>query len=251
MINKKILLIGGSGNLGSSIKKSKIFNNLSSPSRKLLDLQNLKEIEKNLFKNNYELIISCASLARMKQCEKNISQAIDNNIFGTFNLVKALLNYNKKKRKNIKLIYISSDAVYPSTKGKYHENSNLGPYNNYGWTKLSAEYLVKLIDNFIIIRTRFYDMKKVNYKFSASDIFTSQIDINLLPKYISYLIKDNFKGVINIGGERISDYKLYKKTLPNLKAFRRKDLVKKLNFQIAKDSSLNLNLFNKIKKKYE
>ena len=99
MINKKILLIGGSGNLGSSIKKSKIFNNLSSPSRKLLDLQNLKEIEKNLFKNNYELIISCASLARMKQCEKNISQAIDNNIFGTFNLVKALLNYNKKEKK--------------------------------------------------------------------------------------------------------------------------------------------------------
>lgn len=251
MINKKILLIGGSGNLGSSILKSKLFKSILSPSRKDLDLQNYKKIEKILYKHNFDLIINCASLARMRLCEKNISEAINNNIQGTLNLVKNILNFKLKKKKNIKLIYISSDAVYPSTKGNYKENSDLGPYNTYGWTKLSAEYLVKTLDDFVIIRTRFYDKKKLKYRYSASDVFTSQIDINLVSIYLSYIIKENFKGVINIGRNKISDYKLYKNFIPKLKAFKRKNLVKKLNFEIAKDSSLNLNLFNKIKKKYE
>ena len=52
-------------------------------------------------------------------------------------------------------------------------------------------------------------------------------------------------------GKRISDYKLYKQSNFNLKPFKRRDLIKKLNFKIAKDASLNLKLFNKIKKKYE
>ena len=108
-----------------------------------------------------------------------------------------------------------------------------------------------MISDHIIIRTRFYDRDKINYRFSASDIFTSQIEIRSLVKYIYYLILDNFIGTINIGDKRVSDFKLYKKIKPKLKSFKRKDLIKKLNFKIAKDASLNLTTFNKIKKNYE
>ena len=46
-------------------------------------------------------------------------------------------------------------------------------------------------------------IKKIYYKYSASDIFTSQVDINLIPKYISYLIKEKFFcGTINVGGKK-------------------------------------------------
>jgi dTDP-4-dehydrorhamnose reductase len=251
MINKKILLIGGSGNLGSCIKKSKIFKKLISPKRKSLNLLNKKKIGQILSKNKFDLIINCASMARMKMCEKDVSQAINNNILGTFNLVNEIIKYEKKSKKKIKLIHISSDAVYPSLKGGYNENSNLGPYNNYGWTKLSSEFLVRMLEKYIIIRTRFYNNEKINYRFSASDIFTSQLEINLIPRYIGYLIKENYNGIINVGGKKISDYALYKKIKPNLKPFKRKNLVKKLNFQIAFDASLNSNKFKKIKKKYE
>ena len=75
--------------------------------------------------------------------------------------------------------------------------------------------------------------------------------MQLLPKYISYLIKSDYRGIINVGGKKISDFNLYKKINPKLKSFKRKDLLKILKFQIAKDSSLNLKIFNKIKKKYE
>lgn len=251
MKKNKILLIGGSGSLGNEIINSNLFKNIYAPKKKFLNLLNPKQIFSILKKNNIKIIINCASLARMKECEKDVSKAIKNNILGTFNLVKSILKIEKETKKKIKLVYISSDAVYPSTKGNYSELSNLGPYNNYGWTKLSAEFLVKIIENHIIIRTRFYNEKKVKYKFSASDIFTSQINIKFLPKYIKYLIKENYNGIINVGGKKISDFKLYKKFTPNLKSFKRKHLIKHLRFQIAKDASLNLRKFNLIKKKYE
>ena len=60
-----------------------------------------------------------------------------------------------------------------------------------------------------------------------------------------------YRGVINVGGKRISDYNLYKKENKKLKPFKRKNLIKKLNFIIAKDSSLIIKKFQKIKSKYE
>lgn len=247
----KILLIGGSGNLGSEIIKSNLFKNIYAPKKYFLNILYPQQISKTLKKYKPNIIIHCASLARMKNCEQNKNKAINNNIFGTLNLVKEILKFEKENKKTIKLIYLSSDAVYPSVKGNYKENSELGPYNVYGWTKLSAEFLVKILRKYIIIRTRFYNKTKINYKFSASDIFTSQINISLLPKYIKYLIQDNYNGEINVGGKKISDFKLYKQTKVKLKAFKRKNLLEKLKFQIAKDSSLNLKRFNKILKKYE
>ena len=247
MKKNKILLIGGSGNLGNKIIESNLFKDLYAPKKKFLNLLNSSQIFSILKKKNINTIIHCASLARMKECENDVAKTINNNILGTYNLVKAIIELKKK----IKIIYLSTDAVYPSVRGNYKENGDLGPYNNYGWSKLSAEFLIKMISDHVIIRTRFYDKDKINYRFSASDIFTSQIEIRSLAKYIYYLILDNFIGTINIGGKRVSDFKLYKKIKPKLKSFKRKDLIKKLNFKIAKDASLNLIKFNKIKKNYE
>ena len=247
MKKNKILLIGGSGNLGNKIIESNLFKDLYAPKKKFLNLLNSSQIFSILKKKNINTIIHCASLARMKECENDVAKTINNNILGTYNLVKAIIELKKK----IKIIYLSTDAVYPSVRGNYKENGYLGPYNNYGWSKLSAEFLIRMISDHIIIRTRFYDRDKINYRFSASDIFTSQIEIRSLAKYIYYLILDNFIGTINIGGKRVSDFKLYKKIKPKLKSFKRKDLIKKLNFKIAKDASLNLIKFNKIKKNYE
>ena len=187
----------------------------------------------------------------MKLCEQNIAKAIDNNIEGTFNLVKEILIHQKKYKKKIKIIQISSDAVYPSTRGNYGETSKLGPYNVYGWTKLASEFLIKMIEKHIIIRTRFYKKSLIKYKFAAADIYTSQIEISNLPRYINYLIKENYNGIINIGSKKKSDYKIYKNINKNLRPFRRKDLIRKLRFNIAKDSSLKLSKFYKIKSKYE
>ena len=94
--NKKILLIGGTGGLGTAIIKSGYFKNLYFPSKKKLNILNRKSIRKILNKNNFYLIINCAAMARIEDCEKNISKAIEVNIGGTYNLVKEIILYQKK-----------------------------------------------------------------------------------------------------------------------------------------------------------
>ena len=187
-IEAKILLIGGSGNLGTEIIKSNLFNNIVAPKKNSLNLLTPNQISETLNTFKPKIIIHCASLARMKECEKDKNKAININILGTLNLIKEIQKYEKKNKLSVHLIYLSSDAVYPSLKGNYKEDSKLGPYNVYGWTKLSAEFLVKILKKYTIIRTRFFIKKKINYKFSASDIFTSQVQVTLLPKYIKFLI---------------------------------------------------------------
>ena len=71
-------------------------------------------------------------------------------------------NYKTNSKNSIKLIHISTDGVYPSIKGNYKENSYLKPYNIYGWTKLCSENIVKSLKNFVIIRTRFFEIGRAH-----------------------------------------------------------------------------------------
>ena len=247
--NKKILLIGGSGQLGSMLVSSKLFKKIYFPSKKKLNILNNKKIRKILTTGKFQIIINCAALARMRECENNISKAIDVNVSGTLNLVKEIIKYNKSNKKNLRLIHISTDAVYPSQKGGYSEKSPLGPYNVYGWTKLASEFLVKMIDNHVILRTRFFNKENIKFHKSAKDLFSSSIEIKELVKNIKIISESNFTGTINVGAKRKSDYANYKKFKSSLKPCFRKDIVKSLKFNLGKDSSMNLKLLKKIVKR--
>jgi len=247
--DKKTLLIGGSGNLGSAIIKSKLFKNLYYPKKKYLNILKRKNIKKILNKHKFNLIINCAAMARIVDCEKNPEKAIKVNIVGTLNLIKEILSYEEKYKKKIKLIHMSTDAVYPSQKGNYSEEDTLEPYNIYGWTKFSSETVVRFIDKHVIIRTRFFNKNKIKFKKSATDLFTSNIEVKDLVKKIKMISVRNFTGTVNVGLKRHSDYRAYKKYNKNLKPCKRKDIVKNLNVKLAKDSSMNLNFLKKIEKR--
>ena len=70
---------------------------------------------------------------------KDIKKSIDLNIIGTANITKAC------EERNIKLIYFSTNYVYPGKKGNYKEGDNLLPVNNYAWSKLGGEAAVQFI----------------------------------------------------------------------------------------------------------
>ena len=100
------------------------------------------------------------------------------------------------------------------------------PYNQYGWSKLSAECAVRMLKNHLVLRTRFFDSKEIPYENSANDIFTSSIEIKKLVLAINQLAFIDLKGVINIGEERLSDYDRYKKFKTDLKICKRDDIIK-------------------------
>jgi dTDP-4-dehydrorhamnose reductase len=247
-LKSKVLLIGSSGNLGSEIVKSKKFKNLDCPKKNRLNLLQKKSINKFLNKK-YNLIINCAALARMKECEKNPNKAIKVNIIGTLNLINEIIEYEIKYKKKIRLIHISTDGVYPSINGGYSENDILMPYNIYGWTKLCSELIVKRLKNYVIIRTRFFNKKKIRFDTAAIDIFTSMLEVQNLVTEIKDISSKKFIGVINVGTKKKSDYENFKKYKADIRPCKRKDILKDIDFKIAKDASMNLNLLKRIKGK--
>ena len=113
---------------------------------------------------------------------------------------------------------------------------------------MHAEYNVQNLSNYIIIRTRFFDKTKIRFNTAAIDIFTSMLEVQKLVKKIKYMSLTNFIGVINIGDTRRSDYSNYKKFKKDIKPCKREDITKNLKFDIAKDASMNLERFKKLKR---
>ena len=206
---KKIVITGGEGRFARSLKNSNVNLNISFPNKKKLDILSLNSIEKYLRKIKPKYVLHAAGLSRpMDIHNKRISKSIDLNIIGTANVVKICEKYN------IKLIYFSTNYVYPGRKGNYKETDPLFPINNYAWSKLGGESSVKLYKNSLILRLCMCEKpfvhKKAFFDVKTNFIFHEEF-IKMLPKIL------NIKGILNVGGKIQSVYNFAKKTNPKVK----------------------------------
>lgn len=243
----KILLTGGSGKLGQKILESNKFRNILAPKRKDLDLTKPETIKKFFEENEVDVVIHCAALARMGECQNNPTKAIEVNIEGTCNLVKQVMQAEIKKKKKIRFIFISTDGVYPGDRGNYSEEDAVNPYNLYGWTKLGSECSVNLLSDSCIIRTSFFDPEDIKYESSPTDAYSSKMPINYLVEAIEFLVKDDFKGLLNVGNKRKSDYDRYKEFKKGLKACKFEDVLKEVGFPMAKDASMDCSVWETLR----
>ena len=231
----KIIFTGGTGRFGSIFKDQTKIKNILYPSRKELNILNLKSINKYFSKNKPKIIIHCAGLSRpMNLHEKNINLSIDKNIIGTCNIVKAC------KKQKAKLIYLSTNYVYPGTLGNYKETDPLLPYNNYAWSKLGGECAVQMYNNSLILRICMTE-KPFIHKYAFKDLITNFIFHDEVVKIFPKLLKE--KGIINLGGETTSVYSFAKKHNTKVKSIKAK---KFLGNNIPLKHSMNIKKLNKI-----
>lgn len=157
----KILLTGSKGLLGINFlenfsKKYKIFaisyhnkDNLKFNNTSFLDLDIRKtnELKRQITKFSPNLIIHAASYGDVDFCQNHKREAYRLNTLVTENIAKMC------KKQSIKLIFLSTNAIYDGTKPPYNEKSVPNPVNHYGATKLEAEQrILKTSPNFIILR---------------------------------------------------------------------------------------------------
>ncbi len=230
----KILFTGASGRFGSVFKNLNNNKKYLYPTKKQLDITNQSSI-KNFFKKyNPKLVIHCAALSRpMNLHDKKIEESITKNIIGTSNLV---IECNKK---NIKIIYLSTNYVYPGTKGNYKEESDLNPINNYAWSKLGGECAVNMYKNSLILRVCMTERPFV-HKYAFKNVKTNFIFHDQIAKILPSLF--NLRGIINIGGNIRSVYNFAKKYNSKIKG---KKLYKKNN-NLKLNSSMNIEKLKKI-----
>ncbi len=250
MKHKKILLTGASGTLGSHILSSGCLRHTKvlAPGHEVMDITDKESVDGFFWKNDFDAVIHCAAMARMKECEKNPQQSIITNIIGTANLVMAAMEKERMAGVKIRFVHISTDGVYEGTKGNYSESDAARPYNRYGWTKLGAEAAVNLLSDFCIIRTGFFDPENIRFDDAPTDAFSSRIPVNELAKAIATMLENRFVGTINIGGERKSEYERLKKYKPTIKPAKLSEVMSGLPFRLARDASMDTTMWKRIER---
>ena len=231
---KKIVITRGTGRFGEILKKIKTNNKLFFPNKKILDIRNFKSIKNYISKTKPDILIHLAGLSRpMNVHDKDIKKSIDLNIIGTANITKAC------EEKNIKLIYFSTNYVYPGKMGNYSEMDSLFPVNSYAWSKLGGEASVQLYKNSLILRVCMTE-KPFVHKVAFSNIITSFMYHEDVAKILFKLI--NKTGIINVGGLPTSTYNFAKRSN---KYITQKKLSKNNKIGMPLNSSMNITKMKK------
>ena len=234
MNKKKILVTGGSGRFGSVLKNQVSHKNFYFPTKKQLNILSEKNINKIFNKFKPSVVLHLAGLSRpMNIHEKEINKSINLNIIGTANIVKAC------KSKNIKLIYFSTNYVYPDKKGNYKEDDPLLPVNNYAWSKLGGEAAVQMYSNSLILRVSMTE-KPFVHKAAFTNVKTNFIYHEDVVPILLKVMK--LKGVLNLGGKIQSIYNFAKKDNKKIKKIFLKKNKKNI---IPFNSSMSLSKLNK------
>ena len=228
---KNIVVTGGSGRFAKELKKIRCKYKFTFRSKKQFDILSVSSIKKNIKNFRPDCILHLAGLSRpMSIHKKNISKSIDLNIIGTANLVKVC------SERNIKIIFFSTNYVYPGNKGNYKEQDAVLPWNNYGWSKLGAESAVQMYKNSLIIRACMTE-RPFTHKSAFKDVVSNFIFHDEFAKIFIKTIPR--KGVINIGGKTQTIYDFAKKNKKNVKKANSKGLLPKKMY-------MNLNKLNKL-----
>ena len=237
-MKKKIVITGGSGRFGTYLKKIKTKHKLFFPTRKELNILNEQSIHKYLKNKKPNILIHLAGLSRpMKVHNEDIRLSINLNIIGTANVTKACSS------SDVKLIYFSTNYVYPGKKGNYNEKESLLPVNNYAWSKLGGESSVHLYKNSLILRVSMTEKPFVHKKAFSNVKTNFMYHDEVIPIIFKLLDKT---GTINLGGKPQSIFDFASKNNKNVKKI---FLKKKQNIGIPFNSTMNLKKLKSIIKK--
>ena len=207
----KTLITGGSGILGTELKK--FFPNSLFPSHSVLDITNHEMVFDYFSKNEFDSIIHTAAMTSIRQCESEKKLSWDTNVVGTKNLVDATTEF----RPNSKFIYLSTACVFDGHDGMYKESSIPSPENFYALTKLIGEQQIKNLKNYLIIRTNFVGKQKWMYPKAFTDRFGTYLFAENVASGIKEIFDTNIEGTIHIvGDKKLSMYDLAKITTASI-----------------------------------
>ncbi len=232
---KRILFTGGSGLLGQELRK--LLPDSFFPSHADLDVTDYERMDTFLKQNRIGTVFHAAAFTSPPRVNEKPELAIDSNIVGTSNVVKACM------KNNARLIYVSTDYVFRGDKGEYKEDDPVYPVNKYAWSKLGGECAVRMYDNSVVIRTSF-GPNEFPYEKAFVDQWTSRESVAAIAGMMLKVIDSDFKGSVNVGGPRKSVFE-YAVGLANGKRIGELSTAD-VSFTVPKDTSLDITLFNSL-----
>ena len=227
-------LTGGSGTLGTELQ---YLLDCQAPRSKDCNITDPAALRRPEYYGDVEGVIHCAAYTDVPGAESNRAEAIEANVIGTKNIAD---RFTKER-----IVYISTDYVYPGITGGYKETDETSPFNFYAMTKLMGEAFMKP-DKDLIIRTSFKPKGTWEYPKAFVDLWTSSDYVDVIARELALVIDSDLTGIINVGTERKSIYELASRRTVEVGTA----LVDSVSgVKMPKDISMDLTKFKKYKVK--
>jgi dTDP-4-dehydrorhamnose reductase len=146
---KRVLLIGGSGRLGTAIRRRWSDCEIVAPSRGELDIERSAQLCDAIDAVRPDALINAAAFHDVDRCEEEPERALEVNALAVGRAGRLA------RDRDILFVTISTDYVFDGTTGTpYTENDAPHPLSIYGLSKLAGEYLVeRLHARTFVVRT--------------------------------------------------------------------------------------------------
>ncbi len=229
---KKILITGGTGFVGKNLvdhfktRYEVMIVNRSSPhfidsnvNWSSLDIRDEEKTISLIGKLAPEVVIHAAGNKDVRYCEKNADEAFLVNSIGTRNVAQAA------RMIGAKIVYISTDLIFPSTTGNYTELDIPHSPLAYGRSKYSGESCAILeTDNLAICRTgglygRYSPLLNwLTRELTAgkevvcfTDVYNTPTYVKDLAEAITAIIDRDIRGIFHTAGrQRINRYEFFR-----------------------------------------
>ena len=211
MTQGPILLTGGSGRLGTELRRS--LPDVVAPPRAAMDITDRSSVEQALDRCHPGLLIHAAAFTDVAAAERERAVCWRTNVGGTQNIARAVAV------RGIFLVHISTDYVFEGSRGMYREDDPPGPVRSYyALSKLVAEEVVRLAPRYLIIRTSFRP-RQWPYPVAFTDLYTSQDYVDIIAPDIVLAIthlSDIPYETLHIASERKSAFELARQRRPDV-----------------------------------
>jgi len=134
---KRVLVFGGTGQLGTQILR--LWNGVEciAPSRARVDVENPAAVEEAVADANADVVLNCTAFNDVPRAEKEPALAVNLNVFAVDALAKASAKYGGI------FVTFSTDYVFDGRANRpYTEDDQPHPINEYGRSKLAGELRV-------------------------------------------------------------------------------------------------------------
>ena len=186
-----IWLIGNSGLLGQEIElmfKEEKLSYIGTASQ--VDITNLDCLQQFTQNKNFDWIINCAAYTAVDNAEEDSYNAFNLNCHAITNITQIA------KKKNAKIIHISTDYVFDGTKNsKYTEKDIPNPLNIYGKSKYAGELALTWKKKFILRTSWLFGHNRANFVRTMLNLFNTKKQLKVindqfgLPTYTKDLVE--------------------------------------------------------------
>lgn len=182
------------------------------------DLSQYGQIARVLDMTQPDVVVHCAAMTDVDRCERYPEEAYHANTRMPGLLARATA------QSGVKLVHISTDAIFDGMRGDYAEEDEPHPINTYARTKLEAERTVAEADpDSIIARVNFYGWSWQGRRslseyffnnltqgipvFGFSDLIFCPLLVNDLVEVLLRMMAQNLKGIYHVvSSECLSKY---------------------------------------------